>query len=283
MSCRPKRRQDLIDPTDEVLSLTRQCQLLKISRGSVYYKSPPPSRDTTELLQRIDEIYTQRPYYGKRRICWSLQQEGFSIGIKRTRSLMQKLGLEAIGPRPNTSQSHPQNPVYPYLLKGRKIKQANQVWATDITYIRLQQGWIYLLSIMDWHSRYVLSWELSITLETTFCNEALDQALKSYPPPEIFNSDQGCQFTSWSFTNRLQQAGIQISMDGRGRYLDNIFIERLWRSLKYEEVYTKQYETVSEARQSIAEYFEFYNHHRPHQALDYLTPAHIYFNSHSPA
>lgn len=280
----PRERVKLVDRDHQKISITRQSELLSLSRSRLYYEKRSPSEEEKAIMDLIDEIYTERPFYGKRRVCWALRtHHEIEIGIKRTRSLMRKMGIEAIGPKPNTSKRHPQHPIYPYLLMNRQIKDPNEAWATDITYIRIQGGWIYLVAIMDWHSRYVLSWRISITLDTDFCTEALEEALGGYPHPEIFNSDQGCQFTSFAFTSRLEQQSIKISMDGRGRYLDNIFIERLWRSLKYEEVYLKSYETVSEARKSIAEYFQFYNHERPHQSHNNKTPAEVYFASASPS
>lgn len=206
-----------------------------------------------------------------------LRKKGFWIGIKKVRRLMKKLGLISIYRKPNTSQPHPFHRKYPYLLKGVKIDRSNQVWGTDITFIRMQQGWVYLIAILDWYSRYVLGFGISITMEKEFCIETLEETLKK-AKPEIFNSDQGSQFTSHEFTEKLEEQGIKISMDGRGRCLDNIFTERLWRTVKYEEVYLKSYATVQEAREELRAYFDFYNNRRPHQSLNYKTPAEIYFN-----
>jgi len=227
-------------------------------------------------MRLLDEQYTRTPFYGIRRMTAWLQTQGYPVNHKRVARLLRLMGLEAIYPKPRLSQPGAGQQHYPYLLRGRKIERANQVWSTDITYIRLAQGFIYLVAILDWFSRYVLSWEVSITLDTSFCLQALEQALR-IAQPEIFNTDQGVQFTSAEFTTRLQSAGIQISWDGRGRALDNIFVERLWRSVKYEEVYLKDYQTVPEAVRGLKAYFEFYNHHRLHQALDYQTPAAVHW------
>jgi putative transposase len=277
MSCHPRQRQELIERGNKDISITRQSELLGVSRSGIYYQPRGPSEPDKELMDAIDEIYMERPFYGKRRMRWALQKKWHKIWIKKTRSLMRTMGIQAIWPRPNTSKPHPAHPIYPYLLRGVKISTPNHVWATDITYIRINWGWIYLVAVIDWHSRYVLSWGLSITLETWFCTDALGQALTTHTPPEIFNTDQGCQFTSYEFTSKLEEADIRISMDGRWRYLDNIFIERLWRTVKYEEVYLRSYETVSEARASLKKYFQFYNHERPHSTHNYKTPADVYF------
>lgn len=227
-------------------------------------------------MHRIDVLYTEAPYLGYRKMTVLLQREGHAINSKRVRRLMRVMGLEALYCKPNTSKPHPGHHVYPYLLKGLAIIRVNQVWATDITYIRLSSGWVYLVAIIDWYSRYVISWRLSESMDVSFCLEALDEAL-SQATPEIFNSDQGSQFTSEAFTARLQAAEVAISMDGRGSYHDNIFTERLWRSIKYEEVYLKEYGSLSEAEEGIAAYINRYNHWRPHQALGYKTPAQVHF------
>lgn len=227
-------------------------------------------------MKQIDEIYTEYPFYGKRRIYQTLLRRGYDIGVKRVCSLMRRIGIQAIYPKPNLSKAAHDHKKYPYLLRGIEICQPNHVWGTDITYIRLAQGFIYLVAIIDWFSRYVLSFQLSNTLENDFCINALEAALKQ-SRPEIHNSDQGCQFTSNEYLSILENQKIQISMDGRGRAFDNIFTERLWRSLKYEEVYLKSYETPCHAYEEIKKYFTFYNHFRPHQSLDYKTPAEIYF------
>lgn len=227
-------------------------------------------------MRRIDVLYTQAPYLGYRKMTAILRREGHAINSKRVRRLMQVMGLEALYCKPNTSKPHPQHHVYPYLLKGLTITVPNQVWATDITYIRLHSGWVYLVAIIDWYSRYVLSWRLSESMDVSFCLEALEDAL-SQATPDIFNSDQGSQFTSELFTAMLQAADIAISMDGRGSYHDNIFTERLWRSIKYEEVYLKEYASLAEAESGIGAYINRYNHWRPHQALGYKTPAQVHF------
>jgi len=226
-------------------------------------------------MRVIDEQYTRIPFYGVRRLTAWLRKTGHPVNHKRVARLMNLMGLEAIYPKPRTSKGHPESKKYPYLLKGLEIVRPNQVWATDITYIRMKRGFIYLTAIMDWFSRYVLSWEISITLETEFCLVALDRALGT-AKPDIFNSDQGSQFTSDDFTKRLKDHGIQISMDGRGRCFDNIFVERLWRSVKYEEVYLNDYREIREAKDRLGRYFEFYNNERLHQSLDYCTPGEMH-------
>ena len=230
------------------------------------------------IMSMIDEIYTAQPFYGKRRIAVALQARGYDIGIKKVRKLMNVMGIEAVYPKPNLSLKNSYHKIYPYLLKNVAITKENQVWSTDITYIRLSQGFLYLVAIIDWYSRYVLAWKLSLTLEKEFCLDVLDEAL-TINIPEIFNSDQGVQFTSHEFTQKLKQNNIRISMDGRGRCLDNIIAERLWRTVKYEEVYLKNYDSPLDAHQGLSHYFYFYNHHRPHQSLSYNTPASLYFNS----
>lgn len=227
------------------------------------------------LMRLLDEQYTRTPYYGSRKMTAWLNQQGYAVGRKRVRHLLQTMGLETIYPKPRLSQPGAVEQRFPYLLRDVPISRANQVWSTDITYIRLARGCVYLVAVLDWWSRYVLSWELSITLDTSFCLEALDRAL-AQATPTIFNSDQGVQFTRTEFVRRLQTAHIQISWDGRGRALDTIFVERLWRSLKYEDIYLKEYQSVKEVRQGIQQYFAFYNHQRLHQSLDYQTPAHVY-------
>lgn len=254
--------------------------MLGISRSTVYYR-PRVNPEDLELLRLIDEIYTAHPYYGARRIRHQLQERGHHVGRHRVRRLMRLLGLEALYPKRNLSKHHPGHKVYPYLLRNVAIERPDQVWSTDITYIRIDQGWVYLTAVMDWYSRYVLAWELSTTLDSGFCVAALKEAFQ-HGKPEIFNTDQGRQFTAAEFTDVLKERNIQISMDGRGRALDNVFVERLWRSLKYEEVYLHQYGSVAEARQAIASYFEFYNRRRPHQSLGYQTPETVYFNLNQP-
>jgi putative transposase len=229
-------------------------------------------------MSKIDEIYTKYPFYGVRKITLLLKKAGVFVNKKRVRRLMRKMGLEALYPKPNTSRANKENKVYPYLLKNVKIKKVNEVWSTDITYIRMKQGFIYLVAIMDWYSRYVLAWEVSNTLDSSFCVSALERALR-IAKPQIFNTDQGSQFTSHEFTKVLLESQITISMDGRGRAFDNIFVERLWRSVKTEEVYIADYENVRMAISGLAKYFSFYNKERPHQSLGYLTPSSIYFGS----
>lgn len=260
------------------MSIVRQCELAGLARSSLYYEPVGDSAEDLELMRRIDEQYTRTPFYGSRRMTFELNQQGWKVNRKRVQRLMRRMGLEAIYPKPRLSAPNPGHHVYPYLLRGVKIERRNQVWSTDITYIRLRGGFIYLVAVIDWYSRYVLSWEVSVTLDTSFCTSALNWALKD-AAPEIFNSDQGAQFTSDEFTSRLKDRGVQISMDGRGRALDNVFVERLWRSLKWEEVYLKDYGDVADAIRNLSRYFYFYNHDRPHQALNNQTPAVVYFGA----
>jgi putative transposase len=270
-----------IDRRDTVIPVTRQAELLNIARSTVYYQ-PVVDLADLELMHQIDVQYTKTPFYGSRRMAVALRRQGYRVARHRVRRLMRLMGLEAIYPGPRTSTPHPGHVIYPYLLRNRRIARVNEVWATDITYIRMPRGWLYLVAIMDWYSRYVVSWELSITLEVAFCLEALETAL-ILAIPEISNTDQGSQFTSTRFTDRLKAEGVQISMDGRGRVLDNIFVERLWRSLKYEEVYLHDYGSVKEAKTAISRYFRFYNEERPHQGLDNRTPAEVYYGGTDPA
>lgn len=271
----PREKILLLEKDHKRISVARQCELLGMARSTAYYESQKQPEDEN-LLCALDEIYTSCPFYGKRKMAVELQRKGFRVGIKKTCSLMKKLGLQCIYREPKTSEPHPLHKKYPYLLKGLCISRPNQVWGTDITFIKMQRGFIYLMAILDWHSRFVISFSLSITMEKEFCIEALKEALNKNRP-EIFNSDQGSQFTSYEFTDVLLENRIQISMDGRGRCMDNIFTERLWRSVKYEEVYLKSYSSVEEAEENLKAYFHFYNHRRPHQALGYKTPADIYF------
>lgn len=259
------------------LSISRQCELLEIARSTAYYSTKVNPEDI-RIMDEIDRIYTAHPFYGGRRIRILLQKQGQIVGRKRIRRLMHTMGIEAIVPRKNTSQKNPNHPIYPYLLRNMNIERVNQVWSTDITYVRLLQGFVYLVAIMDWYSRYILSWRVSISLDRAFCLEALDEALKTNLPT-IFNSDQGCQFTSQDFTQRLEEREVKISMDSKGRCHDNIFVERLWRSVKYEDIYLKKYATPIEAKAGLKGYFHFYNFERPHQALNYKTPAEIYFQT----
>jgi putative transposase len=264
-----------VEPEHEQLSLRRQCELLGISRASLYYQAVSERAENLRLLRLIDEQYTRCPFYGSRRLAAWLKGQGFEVNRKRVVRLMRRMGLEAVYPKPRLSQPGEEHTIYPYRLQEVKVERVNQVWSTDITYIRLVQGFVYLVAVMDWFSRYVLSWALSVSLEVDFCLQALRDALRR-GRPEIFNSDQGSQFTSPRFTGELEARGIVISMDGRGRCRDNIFIERLWRTLKYEEVYLKEYRTVAQARESIGRYFEFYNQRRLHQSLGYRTPAAVH-------
>jgi len=265
----------LIEPGHPELSIVQQCQLLGLARSSYYYQPAPESEENLQVMRLLDEQYTRTPFYGSRKMTAWLHTQGYALERKRVSRLMHVMGLEAIYPKPRTTVLGMAAQRYPYLLRGMKIERCDQVWSCDITYIRLQRGFIYLMAIIDWFSRYVLAWEISITLDTSFCLEALDRALRG-GKPEIFNTDQGVQFTSQEFTDRLKTAEVKISWDGRGRALDNIFVERLWRSVKYEEVYMKDYQTVPEAVSSLRDYFSFYNHERLHQALDYQTPAQVY-------
>jgi len=259
----------------KLFSLKDQFELLNLSKSGFYYK--PRENEDFFLIKKIDQIYTDCPFYGSRRICAVLRQEDLAINRKHVQRLMRVMGIEAIYQKPRLSLSNKEHKIYPYLLRGLVIDKPNQVWATDITYIPMPLGHLYLIAIMDWHSRYVLSWCLSNSMEVEFCISALNEALCANHP-EIFNTDQGSQFTSNDFTKLLLDNQIKISMDGKGRYLDNIFIERLWRSVKYEEVYIKAYNSVKEARESLNKYFLFYNNKRPHQALNYQTPFQVYKN-----
>jgi putative transposase len=267
----------MIDRNHE-LSVSRQARLLGISRGSAYYLPQPASVVDLALMRRIDELHLDYPFAGSRMLQGLLNAEGHDIGRLHVRTLMKKMGIEAIYRRPNTSKPAPGHKVYPYLLKNLAITRPNQAWAMDISYIPMARGFVYLCAVVDWFSRRVLSWKLSITLETAFCIEAVEEALSRYGKPEIFNTDQGSQFTSLDFIKLLKDAEISISMDGKGAWRDNVFVERLWRSIKYEEVYLHSYETVSEARTGIARYLAFYNGRRPHSSLDRKTPDQVYFN-----
>jgi putative transposase len=266
-----------IEPDHPEVPIGRQCELLGLSRSSYYYQSQGERPENIRLMHQIDRLFTAYPFYGVEKMTAHLCRQGSQVNVKRVRRLMRKMGLEAVYPKPKLSQRHPEHQVYPYLLRDLAITRPNQVWCTDITYIRLVSGFVYLVAIMDWFSRYVLSWELSISLETEFCLTALDRALRD-TTPEIFNSDQGCQFTSLVFTEMLISAGVAISMDGRGRVYDNIFIERLWRSVKYDKVYLSDWQQVEDAHTGLKEYFMFYNHERPHKSLQHHTPAEVYCN-----
>ena len=263
------------------LPVVRQCELLALSRSTAYYRPEPVSEADLVLMRKIDELHLKWPFLGSRRLRDSLQTEGFPVGRKHVTTLMRRMGIETLYRKPRTSApgAGAAHRVYPYLLKGLTIDTPNQVWATDITYIPMAKGFMYLVAIMDWASRRVLAWRTSNTLTTDFCVEALQEALAKYGTPEIFNTDQGAQFTSVEFTGVLESRGIRISMDGRGRWVDNVFVERLWRSLKYEEVYLHAYGSIAEANRSIGTYFDFYNRIRPHQGLERLTPDAAYFGA----
>ena len=266
-------RQELrawIDPDHTTLSITRQCALLGLPRSSRYYEPCGETPENLALMRQIDEVYLERPFFGSRKLALTL-----GVNRKRVQRLMRIMGIEAVGPKRRTTRPAAGHRIYPYLLRNLRIEQPDQVWSTDITYIPLQHGFLYLVAIMDWYSRYVLSWRLSNTLEGSFCLEALDEALTK-SRPEIFNSDQGSQFTTFRFTERLKSCGVVISMNGRGRALDNVFIERLWRSVKYEEVYLREYADGWEAEERLSSYFRFYCEERIHQSLGYQTPAAVY-------
>jgi putative transposase len=265
----------LIDPGHTHIPVWRQCELLDLARSSYYYESQKDDAYNVYLMNLIDEQFTRTPFYGVERMTAWLHHQGQRVNHKRVRRLMRLMGLEAVYPKPRLSLSNKAHTTYPYLLRNLTIDHPDQVWCADITYIRMLHGFVYLMAIMDWYSRCVLSWELSTALDTSFCLSALENALET-SQPEIFNTDQGSQFTSREFTGRLEKGEIRISMDGRGRVFDNIFVERLWRSVKYEEVYLHTYQTVSEARNGLARYFLFYNMERLHEALGYQTPYEIY-------
>ena len=267
----------MIDPEHD-LPIQKQAEVLEISRSTVYYEPRPISTEDLWLMRRIDELHLNYPFAGSRMLRGLLWQKGLEVGQRHIKTLMKKMGIEAIYRKPNTSKPAEGHRIYPYLLRGMAITRPNQVWAMDITYIPMARGFVYLTAVVDWFTRRVLSWRSSITMDTSFCIEALEEALSKNEKPEIFNTDQGSQFTSEAFTGRLKEEGIRISMDGKGRWRDNVFVERVWKSIKYEEVYLHAYETVSEARTSISEYLEFYNSIRPHSSLDGFTPDQVYFN-----
>jgi len=259
------------------LSKARRCQLLAVPRSTAYYAPTPESEQDLGLMRLIDEIHLQFPFYGSRRVRSELEDRGETVNRKRVQRLMRLMGLQALYPRRRTSQPGQGHRIYPYLLRDLIIDRANQVWATDITYIPMAKGFMYLVAIIDWYSRRVLSWRVSNTLDTGFCIEALEEALQRFGAPQIFNTDQGAQFTAEAFTDVLKQHGVDISMDGKGRWVDNVFVERLWRSVKYEDVYLHAYETPAELRVGLIRYFEFYNAGRRHSALDRRTPDAVYF------
>jgi putative transposase len=266
----------MIEPGDTTLSIRRQCELMRVSRSGLYYEPVARSADELDLMRRLDELHLKWPHLGSRKLSRELRKQGLNVNRKHVQRLMRLMEMVAQVPTPNTSRPAPLHPVYPYLLRNLEICRVNQVWATDITYIPLERGFAYLVAIMDWHSRRVLSWRLSNTLDTSFCVEALHEALSRFSKPEIFNTDQGSQFTAEAFTSVLRAAEVRISMDGKGRCLDNVFVERLWRSLKYEEVYLHAYRDLVEARAGIGRYFDYYNYERDHQALGYQTPDAFY-------
>lgn len=266
----------LVQPDHSELSIRRQCDLVGLTRSMLYYSPIGVSAEELALMKEIDRLFTTWPFYGSRKILLELRKAGHIVNRKRVQRLMQLMGLQALVPGPHTSKPHPNHPIYPYLIGGIDVVRPNQVWAADITYIPLEHGWGYLVAIIDWHSRAILSWRLSNTMTVDFCIEALEEALRQHGRPEIFNTDQGAQFTSPDFTGVLKRDGITISMDGKGRATDNIFIERVWRSLKYEDVYLHDYATLAEAHAGIAKWTRFYNVRRPHQALDNQTPMEVY-------
>ncbi len=267
----------MIEPMNPKIPIYRQCELIGLPRSSYYYEAGKESEYNLLLMSLIDEQYTRTPFYGTRRMTAYLIRQGYEVNRKRIQRLMRLMGIEAIYPKKRLSISSAEDKKYPYLLKDMAIIEPDEVWSIDITYIRMNKGFLYLVAIIDWYSRYILAWELSNTLDADFCLQALDKALL-ISHPQIFNSDQGSQFTSGDFTGKLEKAGIQISRDGRGRVFDNIFIERLWRTVKYEEVYIHSYETVKEARESLDNYFRFYNSERLHQSLGYRTPQEVYLS-----
>ena len=271
----------MINSSHQQLSIVRQCELLNLPRATYYRHTDwaDESEENLNLMRLIDEEYTRHPFYGSRKMRDYLRRNGYKVNRKRIQRLMRKMGIKSVAPSPNTSKPNPEHKVYPYLLNGLEIGRANQVWCTDITYIRMDGGFVYLVAVMDWYSRKVLSWEISISMESSFCVSALERALRLYPKPDIFNTDQGSQFTSMDFTGVLKDHEITISMDGKGRCMDNIFIERLWRSVKYEEIYLNDYATTDVLRKALRKYFHFYNTERPHQTFGGATPLEIYQES----
>jgi putative transposase len=277
-----RQRRMLIERNHPSLTLKAQCELLDLPLSSLYYMPEPLSAEDDLLMRKLDGFYLETPFYGVRRMTWRLRQEGHLVNDKRVRRLLRLMRLEAIYPKPRLSKPGESAQIYPYLLRGMPITTPDLVWATDITYIRMRRGFIYLCAVMDWATRYVISWEVSTTLDTFFCIETLERALATGRQPQIFNSDQGSQFTSDEFLRRLRDRGIRISHDGRGRCLDNVFVERLWRTVKYEEVFLKEYESPAHARQSLQRFFAFYNERRPHFALDMQPPSAVYFGAQKP-
>ena len=267
----------MIDPEHD-LPIKQQAEVLGISRSTVYYEPRPISDEDLWLMRRLDELHLNYPFAGSRMLRGLLWQQGLEVGRRHIKTLMRRMGIEAIYRKPNTSKPAPGHKIYPYLLRDMAVTRPNQVWAMDLTYIPMARGFIYLAAVVDWFSRRVLAWRLSITMEASFCIEAVEEALSKNEKPEIFNTDQGSQFTSDDFTGLLRKNGIDISMDGKGRWRDNVFVERVWKSIKYEEVYLHAYESVQQARESIGRYLEFYNSVRPHSSLDGFTPDQVYFN-----
>jgi putative transposase len=268
----------MIDPEHD-LPIKQQAEVLDVSRSTVYYKPRPISEEDLRLMRRIDELHLNYPFAGSRMLRGLLWQQGLKVGRRHIKTLMTRMGIEAIYRKPNTSKPAPGHKIYPYLLRDLAVTRPNQAWAMDITYVPMAHGFVYLAAVVDWFSRRVLAWRLSITMEASFCIEALEEAVSKNEKPEIFNTDQGSQFTSEDFTGLLRKNGIDISMDGKGRWRDNVFVERVWKSIKYEEVYLHAYETVQAARISIGKYLEFYNSIRPHSSLNGFTPDQVYFNS----
>jgi putative transposase len=268
-------KRPLIEPSNLHLSIRRQCELLDLNRSSYYLEPATESAENLRLMRKIDQQFMSTPFYGSRRMTASLERSGEAVNRKRVQRLMAKMGLEAVFPRPRTTTAATDGRVYPYLLRDRELTRVDEVWSSDITYVPMRHGFMYLTAVIDWYSRFVLSWRLSNTLEGRFCLEALDEAL-SLGRPEIFNTDLGAQFTARDYTGRLEEAGIAVSRDGRGRALDNRFVERLWRSVKYEDIYIKDYGHVSELESGLSAYFRFYDEERPHQSLDYRTPGEVY-------
>lgn len=273
-----EEKRGLIEHDHPKISVRRQCELIGLNRSALYYQPAMKSELNLRLMRLIDEQYTKTPFYGWPRMTAHLRRQGHEINHKRVQRLMQQMGIQAIYPKQKTTIASKEHKIYPYLLRDLKIIRPNQVWSTDITYLPMSRGFMYLVAVMDWFSRYVISWQLSNTLDGHFCRYALQTALDSGDKPEIFNSDQGGQFTARSFTSILEAEGVRVSMDGRGRSLDNIFIERLWRSLKYEDIYLKDYHTVPDLEKGLQNYFNFYNFERPHQSLDYHTPSEVHFS-----
>lgn len=268
-------KRTLIESNHPTLALSRQCELVGLSRSAYYYEPAAESEQNLLLMRLLDEQYLRTPFYGSRKMTQHLRTLGYAVNRKRVQRLMRTMGLEAIHPAPKTSGMHPAHRIYPYLLRGLAVTRPVQVWSADITYVPMWRGFMYLVCVLDWYSRYVVSWRLSNTLDVSFCTDALEEAL-AQGRPEIFNTDQGSQFTSPQFTSRLADASVRISMDGRGRALDNVFVERLWRSVKYEDLYLKEYTDGHTLHEGLSAYFAFYNHERFHQSLNYLTPAQVH-------